>query len=125
MRKVQSSIQFFRFFSPFFAFFSITLYAGDIWEALPHFHGSYSAASLNKMEHLYTVMENSSFHHVGSHIHFAGEAWDADFQGFMEGAVRSGEAAANYVLEHIQESESSSSSKLIFGALVLSFQFIL
>ena len=71
------------------------------------------------------AMVDDKFHHVGRHIHFAGEAWDADFQGFMEGAVRSGEAAANYVLEHIQESEKSSSSKLIFGALVLSFQFIL
>jgi hypothetical protein len=64
-------------------------------------------------------MENNEYHHIGSHIHFAGEAWNSEFQGFMEGAVRSGEAAAKYVLDSITESEQNSSSKLIVGAIGL------
>ena len=85
----------------------IESFVGDIWEAMPHFHGSYSGVPENKKEHLYVGMEET---HIGSHIHFAGEAWNVDFQGYMEGAVRSGEEAANFVLNHIQESNNSSGS---------------
>jgi len=79
--------------------FATLLYGSDIWEALPRYHGSYSAAPMAKQEHLYMAMMDDKFHHVGRHIHFAGEAWDTYWQGWMEGAARSGEAAANYLLE--------------------------
>lgn len=64
------------------------------WPSRPLANGSYSYYRVGQ----YTELAEAAGR-VQGHVHFAGEHTSPDFQGYMEGAVRSGERAAAEVVE--------------------------
>jgi monoamine oxidase len=64
------------------------------WERYPHVRGSYAYYRVGQ----YTTFAGGEGTAEGA-LHFAGEQTCADFQGYMEGAVRSGERAAAEVAD--------------------------
>jgi monoamine oxidase len=69
------------------------LAARDAWETSPFQLGSYSFWRVGQ----YTRFAGAEGEPEGT-VFFAGEHTSIDFQGFMEGAVRSGERAAKELL---------------------------
>jgi len=65
----------------------------DYWPGSPNQRGSYAYWKVGQ----YTTLAGSEGEIEGS-VHFAGEHTSTDYQGYMEGAVESGERAANEVL---------------------------
>lgn len=78
------------------------------WSQDPWARGAYAAHSPGFSTHDREALEQP----VGD-IYFAGEYTDADFTGLMEGAIRSGQRAAERVVADI------SSSSALFGAAIM------
>jgi len=68
----------------------------DYWPGSPHQRGSYSYWKVGQ----YTSFAGVEREIEGT-LHFAGEHTSIEFQGYMEGALESGERAANEVLDAI------------------------
>jgi monoamine oxidase len=69
----------------------------DYWAAYPWTLGSYSYWSVGQ----YTTITGSEREPVGS-CHFAGEHTSVDFQGYLNGAVESGQRAAGEILASLK-----------------------
>ncbi len=65
----------------------------DFWPGSPNQRGSYAYWKVGQ----YTTLAGSESEVEGS-VHFAGEHTSTDYQGYMEGAVESGERAASEVI---------------------------
>jgi len=66
-----------------------------VWAQHPFTRGSYSAARVGQYS---TLLEHTATPAPDGRIHFAGEHTSVEFQGFMNGAVESGERAAAALL---------------------------
>ncbi|MEJ0024284.1 MAG: FAD-dependent oxidoreductase [Alphaproteobacteria bacterium] len=65
------------------------------WAKQPFTLGSYSAVRVGQYT---TLLEHTASPSEDGRIHFAGEHTSSDFQGFMNGAVDSGERCAGELL---------------------------
>lgn len=72
-----------------------TVKASFFWNRYPHSLGSYASPRPGQYTRL---LEAAATPELGGRLHFAGEHTSADFLGFMNGAVESGERAAEEVL---------------------------
>jgi monoamine oxidase len=69
--------------------------ASFFWGRYPHMLGSYASPRTGQYT---TMLEAAPMPELNGRLHFAGEHTSADFLGYMNGAVESGERVAREIL---------------------------